>query len=93
MCPHTGAEPGDKICNGAGEGRALTNAAVKGVDALPKRGCGDNGGVSEGFSNPLCEAKLWETKDGKWDELEFGGETIEVFFLIFINVSKEGVFR
>lgn len=93
MRPHTGAEPGDKVGNGAGEGRALTDSAVKGVDAFAKRCCGDNGCVSEGFSNPLGEAKLGKAKDGKWNELEFGGETIEVFFLIFINVSKEGVLR
>ena len=32
-----------------------------------------------------------EAKDGKWDKLEFRGETIKVFFFVFVDVCKEGV--
>ena len=45
VSPHTGNEPCNKVGNGAGEGSALTNATVKGVGAVTKRGDHDDGGV------------------------------------------------
>ena len=93
MSPHTGTEPGNKICNGAGESGALTDTTVKGGGAFAERCCGDNGCVGKGFSNPFDVAGGGEAKDGKRNELEFSGEAVEVFFLVFIDMGKESVAR
>ena len=43
MSPHTGTEPGYKVCDSAGAGSALGNATVKGGGTITKRSGGDNG--------------------------------------------------
>ena len=63
--PYTGTEPGNKVCDGAGEGGSLTDATIKGGCACTKRGGGDDGDICEGLSNPFGVAKGRETKDSK----------------------------
>ena len=45
--------------------------------------------VREGFGYPLSVASGWETDNVKREELEFSGDTIKVFFFVFVYLSKE----
>ena len=45
--------------------------------------------VGERFSYPLSVATRGETDNVKREELEFSGNTIKVFFFVFVDLSKE----
>ena len=87
--PGSGTEPSDHVGNCAREGRSLPDAAVERVDACTKWGVCVDFDVREGFGYPLSVATRWETDNVKREELEFSGDTIKVFFFVFVYLSKE----
>ena len=70
----------------------MANATINGVFAFTKRGGGNDGCVDKGNSDFFYVTKGREAQDGKWDELEFSGETVKVLFFVFIDVCKQGMF-
>ena len=45
--------------------------------------------VRQGFGNPLSVATGGKTKNVKGKELKFSGNTVEIFFFILVDLSKE----
>ena len=43
--------------------------------------------------HPLGITKGRETQDCKWEELQFRGESIEVFFFVLVYMGEESVLR
>ena len=87
--PGSGTEPSDHVGNCAQEGRTLPYATIEIIDACTKCSVCVDFNFRQGFSYPLSVATWRETKNVKGKELEFGGNTIEIFFFVLVDLSKE----